>query len=314
MRAVRPSILAPACEQRREQRMLRRSKRIDDGQPAPSAIASGTCPPADRIVAKEDHVMRLRHALWEQLDPSAYEADGISPLNKALIALILFASTAAILETEPVLQTMAPRAFASLEQWFAWVFLIEYLARLWVAGENPRYAGIAGGARYLMTPAAILDLAALLPSLLIPGASNLMLLRMFRLLRILRLARMGRFSLAMHHMSDAISERKEELLLSLFLAGLVLVFSAAAMYVIEGETSPDAFGSIPRALWWSVCALTTVGYGDVHPITPLGKICAGLTSLAGIGLIAMPTGILAAAFSDAFHRTHRSREREALSV
>jgi voltage-gated potassium channel len=152
---------------------------------------------------------------------------------------------------------------------------------------------------------------AFLPSLVLPvlpGTSNFMLLRLFRLIRILRLARLGRFSLAMHHLSQAVSERREELLLSLILATFVLVFSAAGMYFIEGENDPQTFGSIPRAMWWSVCTLTTVGYGDIYPHTALGKILGAFTSLAGIGLIAMPTGILAAAFSDAFQRTRTARQ------
>src|SRR5215469_2071784 len=82
------------------------------------------------------------------------------------------------------------------------------------------------------------------------------------------------------------------------------------MYVLEGEDDPQAFGSIPRALWGSVCTLTTVGYGDIYPHSVLGKICGGITSFAGIGLIAMPTGILAAAFSDAFQRTRRLQRQE----
>ena len=111
----------------------------------------------------------------------------------------------------------------------------------------------------------------------------------------------------MRHLSQAVSERREELLLSLLLAAFVLVFSAAGMYLLEGENDPHNFGSIPRAMWWSVCTLTTVGYGDIYPHTVLGKMLGGITSIAGIGLIAMPTGILAAAFSDAFQRTRNKR-------
>jgi voltage-gated potassium channel len=141
--------------------------------------------------------------------------------------------------------------------------------------------------------------------------SNFMLLRVCRLIRILRLARLGKFSLAMRHVSQAISDRREELLLSLMLAVFVLVFSAAGMYLLEGDNDPQTFGTIPRAMWWSVCTLTTVGYGDIYPHTALGKVLGGLTSIAGIGLIAMPTGILAAAFSDAFQRTRSAREGNA---
>ena len=83
------------------------------------------------------------------------------------------------------------------------------------------------------------------------------------------------------------------------LAVTVLVFGATALHLIEGDLQPDKFGSIPRAMWWSVITLTTIGYGDVYPITVLGKIFAALVAVAGIGLIAMPTGILASAFSEA---------------
>jgi voltage-gated potassium channel len=138
-----------------------------------------------------------------------------------------------------------------------------------------------------------------------------MLLRLFRLMRILRLARLGRFSLGMRHLSQAVTDRKEELLLSLMPATFVLVSSAAGVYLIEGENDPQTFGSIPRAMWWSVCTLNTVGYGDIYPHTVLGKILGGVTSIAGIGLIAMPTGILAAAFSAAFQRTRIAREGDA---
>ena len=114
--------------------------------------------------------------------------------------------------------------------------------------------------------------------------------------------------MAIRHLSYAVHERREELFLSVMLATIVLIFSATVMYLREGESSPDAFGSIPRALWWSVCTLTTVGYGDIYPHTVPGKICSGLTAIAGIGLIAMPTGILAAAFSDAFQKARARSE------
>jgi voltage-gated potassium channel len=253
----------------------------------------------------------LRRAVWRQVDPEGYEREGLSLTNRAVVWIVALSSVLAVLETEPTVYEIAPRAFARLERIFSLLFLLEYLVRLWVQGENPKFRGVIGRIRYALTPVAIIDLAAFLPSLvlpLLPGTSNLLLLRVFRVIRILRLARLGRFSLAMRNLSEAVSERREELLLSAMLAMLVLVSSATAMYLLEGENAPQAFGSIPRAMWWSVCTLTTVGYGDIYPHTVLGKICGGLTSIAGIGLIAMPTGILAAAFSDAFQRT-RSRQR-----
>lgn len=99
-----------------------------------------------------------------------------------------------------------------------------------------------------------------------------------------------------------------ELLLSVGVAGLLLLLSSAFLYAVEAAAQPEAFGSVPRALWWSIATLTTVGYGDVTPITALGKLFAGITAVAGIGLIAMPTGILAAAFSDAFQKKDAPEE------
>jgi voltage-gated potassium channel len=258
--------------------------------------------------AKEEEAMRLRQILWHQLDPKAYQGNGLSPANKAVVWVVAISSLIAVVETEPSIEGLAPWAFAHVEQIFSVTFLIEYLARLWAEGEDPRYKGLRGRFRYAISPAAIIDLIAFLPSLVFPGISSPMLLRMFRLMRILRLARLGRFSTALGHLTEAVTQRRDELLLSLMLATMILVFSAAAMYVLEGEDDPVAFGSIPRALWWSVCTLTTVGYGDIYPHSVLGKICGGLTSIAGIGLIAMPTGILAAAFSEAFQRTRHRRE------
>jgi voltage-gated potassium channel len=233
---------------------------------------------------------------------------GLSLTNKIVVFAVAIASLFAILETEPAIAKWWPELFVYSEIVFTWLFCIEYLVRVWVAGENPRFSGILGRFRYALTPAALIDLIAFLPSLIASGMPNLFLLRIFRLLRILRLARLGRFSLAVSHLSSAVRERSEELVLSMMLATIVLVFSAAAMHLLEGDENPEAFGSIPRALWWSVCTLTTVGYGDVYPQTALGKICSAITAIAGIGLIAMPTGILAAAFSDSFQKT-RTRSK-----
>ncbi|MBV8737257.1 MAG: ion transporter [Alphaproteobacteria bacterium] len=257
---------------------------------------------------------RLRQAVWRQVDPRAYERDGLSPTNRAVVWIVTISSILAILETEPTIESVAPRTFACLEWLLALLFLGEYVVRLWAEGENPRFRGIRGRIHYILTPAAIIDLIAFLPSLvlpIVPGGSNFMLLRIFRLMRILRLAKLGRFSLAMCNLSQAVTDRREELCLSLMLATFVLVFSAAGMYLLEGENDPQTFESIPRAMWWSVCTLTTVGYGDTYPHTVFGKVLGGLTSIAGIGLIAMPTGILAAAFSDAFQRTRTAPQPNA---
>src|SRR5262249_9005046 len=109
---------------------------------------------------------------------------------------------------------------------------------------------------------------------------------------------------------SAVFERRFELLFAVTLALLMILLSSAALYLIEGSRQPQAFGSILRAMWWSVITLTTVGYGDAVPVTWLGKGCAAVTAVAGIGMIAMPTGILAASFSDGFARARASSAGE----
>ncbi|WP_349371937.1 ion transporter [Salinarimonas sp.] len=251
--------------------------------------------------------MLSRASLHAQLAPDA-RPGGLSPLNAAIVVLIAASVVVAILETEPALHVGREAAFRAVEMGFAAVFALEYLARLWAAGEDPRYRGLRGRVAYALTPTALIDLLAL-ASLAAPLADgNGALLRLLRLARILRLAKLGRFSRAFRALSEAVRLRGHELVASLVIAGLLLLASSSLLYVVEGGAQPEAFGSIPRAMWWSVATLTTVGYGDVFPVTPLGKLLAGATAIAGIGLIALPTGILAAAFSDALQRAREAKE------
>lgn len=148
------------------------------------------------------------------------------------------------------------------------------------------------------------DLAAL--ASFAAGGTGGFLLRLVRLIRIFRLAKLGRMTRALDHLRDAVLSRREELLLSLAAGDVLVLTSATALYLAERGVQPRAFGSIPRALWWSITTTTTIGYGDVYPITPLGKALAAASAIAGIGVIAPPTVILAAAFSDALQRGRRA--------
>lgn len=243
-----------------------------------------------------------RAAAYRQLEPTAWPHPGLSPVNRVVAALICIAVAVAILESEPVMLAGREAWFAVSELLFSVVFLVEYVARAWVAPENPRHAGRFGRLHYLVSAPAVIDLLALSSVFLTMLGTEAFVLRLFRLLRILRLARLGRFSSAMAAIHHAIRSRRYELGMSLGIATLLLLASSTLLYLVEGEVQPRTFGSIPRAMWWSVATLTTVGYGDAYPITPFGKILAGATAITGIGLIAMPAGILAAAFSDALQR------------
>ena len=169
--------------------------------------------------------------------------------------------------------------------------------------QTTRQAWLSRG-KWLFSLPTLIDLLALGPALFSAGVMPSYGLRLLRLLRILRIARLGRFSRAWGVLAHAIASRRDELIVTLLAALFVMLISATALYLVEGPVQPRKFGSIPRAMWWSLVTLTTIGYGDVTPVTPLGKILAGLTAFLGIGLIAAPTGIIASALSQAAHREH----------
>ncbi len=183
------------------------------------------------------------------------------------------------------------------------MFLVEYVARLYAAGANPRYGSVW---RYAWTFAALTDLAVVMSYLMPVIGLEASLIRVFRVARLVRLARLGRYSLALRTISGAIARRRYELAVSMVAAFALMLLSSTALYFAESGLQPENFGSVPRAMWWSVATLTTVGYGDIVPITPLGRIFAALTAVVGIGFIALPTGILAGAFTDALRDIHKS--------
>jgi voltage-gated potassium channel len=254
----------------------------------------------------------LRQWVHRQLDPTAWPRTGLSPVNAAVAVIIVAATFVAILETEPVVYQGQERLFAGFEIFFGIAFALEYLARLWSVVERPG-AGppLRARLRFIVTPASLFDIVAIAATLIPVAGSSGALLRLVRLLRIVRLARLGHLSAAIRTLSEAVSSRRFELTAAAGAALLLILFGATALYLVEGAVQPDQFGSIPRSIWWAVVTLTTIGYGDAYPVTALGRIFAGLVAIAGIGIIAMPTGILASAFTDA---CQRDRERKAAAL
>lgn len=247
-------------------------------------------------------VQALKNLVFEQVDPSARPGT-ISPVNKLIIGLILAAVGSAILETEPTIAAGNEGTFRTLEIIFGLLFLIEYLARLWVADISPTFANNRfPRVKFVFSLSAIIDLLSILPALFAIAGGATLALRFVRFFRILRLAKLGRFSHAWQDLGQAIHSRKEELFLAFSLAAFTILIASTLMYWAESDAQPDKFGSIPRTMWWAIVTMTTVGYGDVYPITPVGKFLSGIVSVAAIGLIALPTGILAAAMSDVMQR------------
>jgi voltage-gated potassium channel len=256
----------------------------------------------------ENFVKRTRAQVHRQLEPAAWPGKGLSPVNIILVVLILLATALAVIETEPELHGRYGRAFQAMELFFGIAFLLEYLARFWAVAENRgQGSAFARRLRFMVSPSALLDLAVVVSSLIPIMGLNAAALRLVRLLRIARLAKLGRMSSALRHLSAAVWSRRYELGLTLAIACVVLLIGATALHWVEGDIQPDKFGSIPRAMWWAVVTLTTIGYGDVYPITVAGKIAASLLATAGVGLIALPAGIMAGAMSDVMQRSRNQK-------
>lgn len=252
----------------------------------------------------------LRKAAYRQLEPTAWRGDGLSPVNKALIVLVIIAVAEAVLSTEPMVSAGRELLLDNLEFSLGLVFLVEYVARAWVAVDNPRFAKYRfPRLRYLVTPMAIIDLLAVVPALFAFGGTSSLFLRFFRVLRMLRLAKLGRTSKAWDMLREAFVQKGQEFALILGMLLVTILFAGSMLYVAEGGAQPDKFGSIPRAMWWAIITLTTIGYGDAYPITALGKFMAGFIAILGVMLIALPTGLFAASFTDVLDRQRAADEQ-----
>lgn len=226
----------------------------------------------------------------------------------ALGALIVLNVIAAIVESVESIGAAYADAFHTFELVSVAVFTVEYALRIWVCVENPSYAGRGGRLRYAASPLAILDVVAILPFYL--GALLPIDTRMLRALRLLRLLKLSRHSTAMDTLLTVMRREAASILSSMFIMLIVILFAATGIYAIERHANA-AFDSIPKAMWWAAVTLTTVGYGDVVPQSALGQAFGFLITVAGVGMVALPAGILASGFSA---ELERRREQYRLEV
>lgn len=248
----------------------------------------------------------LKRRTYEVLEVAQRDDRLSQAVQWFIIVLIVLNVTAFILATVPWLQEPYGVFFAWFERFSVAVFTVEYLLRVWSCTEDERFQGqpVKGRLRFMTTPTALIDLLAILPFYLprAMGPLDFRAIRALRLFRLLRLLKLGRFSQSIVIFKNVLTNKREQIFIAAIAVSVLLVFASSLMYVTEHRVQPEAFSSIPAAMWWGTITLTTVGYGDVTPVTTAGRILGGIIAILGIGLFALPAGILSSGFEEALKK------------
>jgi voltage-gated potassium channel len=275
-----------------------------------SVLAAISCASVGSAANTRAGTDTIKRWLDRKLNPGD---DDSKVVDTFIITLIGINVLLVIVETEP--GTTAYKSwFEVCEAFSTIIFTVEYVLRLWIAPLNPKYQRlIKGRLQYAATPMALVDFVAIAPFFLIFLESlDLRIARAIRLMRLLRILKIGRYARAIRTLSNTVSRKKEELAISTFVSSMVLVLSSSAMYFVEhgANGDPEHFRSIPATMWWAVVTLTSVGYGDMSPITPLGMMVGAIVCTLGVLLVALPTGILASGFLEEMREQQRGKDSD----
>jgi len=252
----------------------------------------------------------LKDSVYRVMEDPADDNSTARLFNYGMAFLIVLNVAVVVLETVPWLYARFFWVFTVIDVISFAVFTVEYVLRLWVCTSSPAFNHpVAGRIRYATTPMATIDLLAIAPfylPLLIPF--DLRFLRVLRLFRIIRILKLGRYSDAVKMFGTVLKKKKEQLVISLSILLMAIVLASSLMYYAENKAQPELFASIPHAMWWALVTLATVGYGDMYPVTALGKVIGGLVLIVGIAILALLTAILAAGFFEESRKECREEE------
>jgi voltage-gated potassium channel len=259
----------------------------------------------------------IKRRTFEIVEKAASSKDTASlAFDWMIIVLIVINILSVILETIPSLakNTGFMEVLGVVEIVSVIIFTIEYVLRLWSVTTDPKYRHpIFGRLRFALSFQAVVDFLAIAPfyiTLFIPFGFDLRFVRIFRLFRFLRLFKLARYSEALKNMTGVLQAKKADILITLSIVILLTLFASSLLYFVEHEAQPHKFSSIPDSMWWAICTLTTVGYGDIFPITWLGKIITAFITLLSVGLIALPAGIIVSGYQDISNKKNSAAQQK----
>ena len=252
----------------------------------------------------------FRKKIWVLLEP-AKENDVLSKFVDIFLLVLIFLNVLmVILETVDDLFLQYNKLFRIFEYFSVLIFSLEYVGRIWSCVEDKHFTNnLRVRIKYLFSFSSLIDLIAIAPSLL-AFISPSVDLRFIRVLRIFRFLKFSRYSSSINNLLTVIWNQRKSFGAAFFILFIMLIIASSGMYLVEKDAQPEKFGSIPQAMWWSIVTLTTVGYGDVYPITTLGKFFGSAIIILGIGTVALPSGILASAFSEHTRRSQNKYKQE----
>ncbi|TMN86847.1 potassium channel protein [Pseudoalteromonas phenolica] len=258
-----------------------------------------------------DKALTTRKKVYDILE-HGFDGSSTSRLFSGFIVLLIILNVGAIiLESYKPIGEMYHQEFLLFNIFSVVVFTLEYFARIWVSVESPhseRSKPIKSRIKYLLSPVSLIDLLAIAPFYLsFIFAIDLRYLRMLRMIRLLKLTH---YFKGLHLFIDVFKKELPSIGAAIIIMSVLVIMSASVMYGLEHEAQPDVFDSIPSAIWWSVVTMTTVGYGDVIPVTFLGKFISIFIMLLGVGIVALPAAMLAAKFGDELRTRKQLLERE----
>lgn len=242
----------------------------------------------------------IKHKTYKLIEKGDHGSRINLLFDYAIMILIVLNVIAIIFETIPEISNPLQGFLRIFEIVSVLIFSVEYILRIYVSDlTHPSNSRIKSAFKFILSTYGIIDLFAIIPFYLpFLIKVDLRFLRILRLMRFMRILKINRYNNSINLIWAVFKEKKSELAITGFITLLILLIASFLMYYIEGPAQPDKFPNIIASFWWAIATLTTVGYGDVYPITAFGKFVSGLIAVLGIGLVALPTGLVSAGFME----------------
>ncbi len=269
--------------------------------------------PAVREFGELNRGRSFRQQVYSLLHPTETSGKLQDMLDTFIVWWVFISVCAVVLESVESIHYVLNVHFIVLDAVAVFIFSLEYIFRLYSCPEDPRFQGMAGRFRYAKTPIVVIDFLAIVPFFLESLLHQLFDLRFLRIFRLMRLLKLTRYTTSTGTLLKALNREWPVIAASTFIMLLLVVLTASLGYLFEHDAQPDKFENIPQSIYWAVVTLASVGYGDISPVTPVGRLMTIIMALVGIGIFAVPAAVLSTAFNDQLHKDREMMHMELMA-